>query len=176
MEANARLQVEHTVTEEVTGIDLVQSQIRVADGESLAELGLLQANIPDPKGFAVQLRINMETMSADGTVKPAGGRLSKFEVPTGPGLRTDTCGYAGYVTNPNYDSLLAKLVVSSNQDFAATLRRCRRALADFHIDGVATNIEFLSSATGPGCLADRPPNHRLCGCPPCGTCCSAGRR
>lgn len=148
MEANARLQVEHTVTEEVTGIDLVQSQIRIADGESLADLGLLQANVPDPKGFAVQLRVNMETMTADGTVKPAGGRLSKFEVPTGPGLRTDTCGYAGYVTNPNYDSLLAKLIVSSKQDFAATVRRSQRALADFHVDGVATNIEFLQQLLG----------------------------
>lgn len=145
MEANARLQVEHTVTEEVTGIDLVQAQIRVAAGASLKDVRLDQASVPVPQGFAIQLRVNMETMSADGTVKPSGGRLSKFEVPTGPGLRTDTCGYAGYVTNPNYDSLLAKVIVSSKQDFAATVRRAQRALADFQVDGVATNVDFLQA-------------------------------
>ena len=145
MEANARLQVEHTVTEEVTGIDLVQAQIRVAAGASLKDVHLDQADVPEPLGYAVQLRVNMETMSSDGTVKPAGGRLSKFEVPTGPGLRTDTCGYAGYVTNPNYDSLLAKVIVSSKQDFAVTVRRAQRALAEFHVDGVATNVDFLQA-------------------------------
>ncbi|XOV84866.1 MAG: carboxyl transferase domain-containing protein [bacterium] len=145
MEANARLQVEHTVTEEVTGIDLVQAQIRLAAGASLADVHLAQASVPAPQGFAIQLRVNMETMNADGTVKPSGGRLSKFEVPTGPGLRTDTCGYAGYVTNPNYDSLLAKVIVSSRQDFPSTVRRAQRALTEFHVDGVATNVEFLQA-------------------------------
>jgi len=144
MEANARLQVEHTVTEEVTGVDLVQAQIRVADGASLADLGLQQADVPAPRGYAIQLRVNMETMDAAGNVKPAGGRLGRFEVPTGPGLRTDTYGYSGYTTNPNYDSLLAKLIVScSSFDFADCVRRADRALTDFAIEGVATNLEFL---------------------------------
>ena len=145
MEANARLQVEHTVTEEVTGVDLVQAQIRVADGASLSDLGLLQANVPAPRGYAIQLRVNMEIMDSAGNVKPAGGRLSRFEVPTGPGLRTDTYGYSGYTTNPNYDSLLAKLIVSSpSGDFASTARRAARALDDFEIEGVATNLDFLA--------------------------------
>ena len=144
MEANARLQVEHTVTEAVTGIDLVQAQIQVADGVMLSELHLAQADIPKPRGFALQLRVNMESMDADGGVKPAGGRLQTFEVPTGPGLRTDTCGYSGYVTNPNYDSLLAKLIVANaSGEFADVLRRARRALQDFTIQGVATNLAFL---------------------------------
>ena len=144
MEANARLQVEHTVTEEVTGIDLVQAQIRLADGATLSDLGLSQEQIPPTRGYAIQLRVNMETIAADGTVKPAGGRITKFEVPTGPGLRTDTYGYSGYVTNPNYDSLLAKLIVSSSgADFGDAVRRAKRALREFDVQGVATNIEFL---------------------------------
>ncbi len=144
MEANARLQVEHTVTEEVTGIDLVQAQLRVAAGASLRDLGLLQADVPAPRGHAIQLRVNMETMDADGNVKPTGGRLARFEVPTGPGLRTDTYGYSGYTTNPNYDSLLAKLIVSSpSTQFADCVRRAQRALNDFAIEGVSTNLDFL---------------------------------
>ena len=77
IEANARLQVEHTVTEEVTGIDLVQSQIRIAQGHTLADLGLSQSNIPAPRGYAMQLRINMETIAADGQVKPSGGQAKR---------------------------------------------------------------------------------------------------
>ncbi len=144
MEANARLQVEHTVTEEVTGIDLVQAQIKLAAGATLSDLGLSQAQIPLPRGYAIQLRVNMETIAADGSVKPAGGRLAKFEVPTGPGVRTDTYGYSGYTTNPNYDSLLAKLIVSSpDAEFRNAVRRAERALGEFDVQGVATNIEFL---------------------------------
>ncbi|MCY3795533.1 MAG: carbamoyl-phosphate synthase large subunit, partial [Gammaproteobacteria bacterium] len=93
IEANARLQVEHTVTEEVTGIDLVRAQLQIADGATLAELGLQQASIPVPQGFAIQARINMETLGEDGSIKPAGGTLNLFELPTGPGLRTDSFGY-----------------------------------------------------------------------------------
>ena len=146
IEANARLQVEHTVTEEVTGIDLVQAQLRIADGARLADLGLLQDAIPNPRGFAIQLRVNAETMTAAGEVKPAGGRLSKFEAPTGPGLRTDTYAYGGYLTNPNYDSLLAKLICSSSSDdYADTVRRAQRALKDVVIEGVATNQSFLQA-------------------------------
>lgn len=149
MEANARLQVEHTVTEEVTGVDLVQAQIRVADGASLADLDLQQADVPAPRGYAVQLRVNMESIDADGNIKPAGGRLSRFEVPTGPGLRTDTYGYTGYTTNPNYDSLLAKLIVSSpSAKFGDCVRRAHRALSDFAIEGVATNLDFLQRLIG----------------------------
>ncbi len=144
MEANARLQVEHTVTEAVTGVDLVQAQLQLCDGATLGDVGLAQAQVPAPRGFAVQLRVNMETVQADGTVKPGGGRLKTFNVPSGPGLRVDTYGYAGYTTSPHYDSLLAKLIVNG-PTAEASLRRAARALRDFDIDGVPTNKAFLDA-------------------------------
>ncbi|AFK56195.1 acetyl-CoA carboxylase family protein [Tistrella mobilis] len=146
MEANPRLQVEHTVTEEVTGVDLVQTQIGLAAGLSLAELGLRDGRLPEPEGVAVQLRINMEKIGADAVAVPAGGVISAFEVPGGRGVRVETFGYAGYATSPHYDSLLAKLIVhvpGNRLDLA--LDRARRALAEFRIEGVATNIGFLQS-------------------------------
>ncbi|HMI00169.1 MAG TPA: biotin carboxylase N-terminal domain-containing protein, partial [Bradyrhizobium sp.] len=93
IEANPRLQVEHTVTEEVLGVDLVKSQIAVASGATLASLGLAQAVVPVPRGYAVQLRINMEVMDAKGLTKPTGGTLEVFDPPSGPGVRVDTFGY-----------------------------------------------------------------------------------
>lgn len=146
IEANARLQVEHTVTEEVTDIDIVQTQLHLAAGRSLAELGLRQADIPAPRGFAMQVRVNMETLGADGAVRPAGGTLSAFEVPSGPGLRTDTFGYVGYRTSPSFDSLLAKLIGHTRSNsFSDVIARTYRALCEFKIEGVATNIGFLQS-------------------------------
>ena len=115
IEANARLQVEHTVTEAVTGVDLVQTQICLAAGESLQALGLETAGIDKPRGYAIQTRINMETLTADGSIRPAGGTLSAYEVPGGTGVRTDGFGYSGYETNPSFDSLLAKLIVYTPQ-------------------------------------------------------------
>ena len=146
IEANPRLQVEHTVTEEVTGIDLVQTQIEIASGKTLKELGLTQNAIPSPRGYAIQLRVNMETMDAEGNAKPAGGIISAFEPPAGPGLRVDTFGYAGYRTSPNFDSLLAKVIVHSrSSNFADAVRAASRALSEFRIEGVATNISFLQN-------------------------------
>ncbi|WP_339832850.1 carboxyl transferase domain-containing protein [uncultured Parvibaculum sp.] len=143
MEANPRLQVEHTVTEEVTGIDLVKTQLRLAAGATLAGLGLRQADIPAPRGHAIELRINMETMTADGAAKPAGGTITAFEPPSGPGIRIDSFGYAGYRTSPNYDSLLAKLIAHSpSPDYADAAARAYRALCEFRLEGVATNIAF----------------------------------
>jgi len=144
IEANPRLQVEHTVTEEVMGIDLVRIQLQLASGRSLAELGLRQVDIPTPRGFAVQVRINTETMGADGSARPSGGTLVSFEVPSGHGVRTDTCGYVGYQTNPNFDSLLAKLIgYSTSPRFADAVARTARALGELKIEGVRTNIPFL---------------------------------
>ena len=144
IEANARLQVEHTVTEEVTGIDLVRAQLEIADGRTLAELGLRQAGIPAPQGFAIQARINMETLGEDGSVKPASGALRLFELPTGPGARADSFGYTGYAASPAFDSLLAKLVVHARQGgYAAAVRKGYRALCETRIEGVATNLGFL---------------------------------
>ncbi|MFI5319798.1 MAG: carboxyl transferase domain-containing protein [Myxococcota bacterium] len=144
IEANARLQVEHTVTEAVTGIDLVRAQLEIARGATLAQLGLAQAQIPAPRGHAIQLRICTETISSDGGVKPAGGTLAAFDPPSGPGVRVDHHGYAGYTTNPRYDSLLAKLIVHApSAPFADAIARADRALAELRVEGVATNAAFL---------------------------------
>ena len=146
IEANPRLQVEHTVTEAVTGLDLVELQLRLAEGATLAELGLASGAGPAPRGMAMQLRINVETMQPDGAARPGGGVLTTFEPPSGPDIRVDGYGYAGYATNPNYDSLLAKLIV-----FARTGRvedvtaKGYRALCEFNIVGVPTNIAFLQA-------------------------------
>jgi len=144
IEANARLQVEHTVTEEVTGVDLVQAQLQLASGRPLTDLHLQQADTPTPRGFALQVRVNMETMNSDGSVRPAGGTLSAFEPPSGPGVRVDSFGYVGYRTSPNFDSLLAKLICHSrSSDFSDVVKKTYRALCEFKIEGVATNIPFL---------------------------------
>jgi acetyl/propionyl-CoA carboxylase alpha subunit/acetyl-CoA carboxylase carboxyltransferase component len=144
IEANPRLQVEHTVTEAVTGVDLVRTQLELAAGRTLAELGLGLASLPEPRGCALQLRVNMETLDASGAARPSGGVLSVFEVPTGPGVRVDTFGYAGYATSASFDALLAKLIVhSSAGGLQTTLARARRALGEFRIQGVATNLGFL---------------------------------
>jgi acetyl/propionyl-CoA carboxylase alpha subunit/acetyl-CoA carboxylase carboxyltransferase component len=146
IEANARLQVEHTVTEEVTGVDLVQAQLRIAGGATLAELHLTQDTAPHPRGYAVQCRVNTETMTGEGTARPTGGALTAFEVPSGPGIRTDTYGYAGYATSPSFDSLLAKVVAHSpSPAYADAVGRARRALAEFRVEGVTTNIGFLQA-------------------------------
>ena len=146
IEANPRLQVEHTVTEEITGVDLVQTQLRIAAGASLVELGLSPSQVPAPLGMAIQLRINMETLTAQGTAKPAGGILSAFEPPLGPGVRVDTFGYAGYRTSPRYDSLLAKLIVHVRSGgLVEVAAKAYRALCEFRIEGVATNLPALQN-------------------------------
>jgi acetyl/propionyl-CoA carboxylase alpha subunit/acetyl-CoA carboxylase carboxyltransferase component len=139
IEANPRLQVEHTVTEEVWGVDLVKAQLLLAGGAALAETGVKETS---PRGNAIQLRVNMETMTADGSAKPGGGTLSVFEPPSGPGVRVDTYGYAGYRTNPNFDSLVAKVIVHG-ASFEEALARGERALAAFRLEGAPSNIAFL---------------------------------
>ncbi|MBP6545582.1 MAG: carbamoyl-phosphate synthase large subunit [Phenylobacterium sp.] len=146
IEANPRLQVEHTVTEEVLGLDLVALQIEVARGRSLADLNLTQTQVPAPRGTAVQARVNLETMSADGSARPAGGVLSAFEPPSGPGVRVDGFGYAGYRTSARYDSLLAKLIVHAGSGgLPVAVAKAHRALSEFKIAGAPTNIGFLQS-------------------------------
>jgi acetyl-CoA carboxylase carboxyltransferase component/biotin carboxyl carrier protein len=140
IEANARLQVEHTITEEVTGLDLVATQIRLAAGESLAELGLTAT--PPAQGFAIQARVNLETLAADGGAQPSGGVLTAYEPPSGPGVRVDGYGYAGYAASPNFDSLLAK-VIGRGASLQAAAARTARALAEFRIEGVETNAGVL---------------------------------
>ncbi|MCX4830831.1 ATP-grasp domain-containing protein [Streptomyces sp. NBC_01016] len=144
MEANPRLQVEHTVTEEVTGVDLVATQLRIAAGETLADLGLA-GEPPAPRGFAVQLRVNAEVTGPDGAVRPSAGRLARLDVPTGPGVRVDTAARTGTELGTRYDSLLAKVVVHAPAgDFAAACVRARRALDEFTVEGVRTGIPFLA--------------------------------
>jgi acetyl-CoA carboxylase carboxyltransferase component/acetyl/propionyl-CoA carboxylase alpha subunit len=146
IEANPRLQAGHTVTEEVSGVDLVKAQLRLAGGASLKEVRLEQVDISEPRGFAIQLRINPESIGADGTPRPATGTLTAFEAPSGPGIRVDTAGYSGYATNPSFDSILAKLIAHSpSSDYGDVVRRAYRALCEFRIEGVATNIEFLQN-------------------------------
>ncbi|AFM39498.1 pyruvate carboxylase [Desulfosporosinus acidiphilus SJ4] len=143
MEANPRLQVEHTVTEEVTGIDLVRAQIEIAGGKSLSEIGLKEHEV-SPKGYAIQLRINTETIDDVGSAQPMGGTIRVYEVPAGPGIRIDGYGYSGYAINPAFDSLLAKLIVTSRSSrFEDVIIKARRILQEFRIEGVATNIPFL---------------------------------
>ena len=142
IETNARLQVEHTVTEEVTGVDLVETQLQIAGGASLAELGLIEP--PTPQGFAVQARVNMEKMNADGTVLPTSGTLQAYDIPSGPGVRTDGFGYTGYATSTFFDSLLAK-VIAKAPTIESAGAKCARALAEFRIEGLETNIPTLQN-------------------------------
>ena len=144
IETNPRIQVEHTITEAITGLDLVELQLRIAAGEMLAALGLTQSTVPKPNGYAIQARINTETLSEQGELVPTGGTLQQLHLPSGPGVRVDTYAYTGYRTNPNFDSLLAKLIVHSRQeDLAYLFKATDRALSEAHFDGVETNTSFL---------------------------------
>jgi acetyl/propionyl-CoA carboxylase alpha subunit/acetyl-CoA carboxylase carboxyltransferase component len=150
IETNPRLQVEHTVTEAITGLDLVKLQIQLAGGYSLAELES-QELTHSPRGLAMQARINMETMASDGTARPSGGVLSVFEPPAGPGIRVDTFGYSGFAPSLRFDSLLAKLIVHSvDVDFDSLVRKTYRALCEFRIEGVPTNLGFLQNLLASG--------------------------
>lgn len=157
LEVNPRLQVEHTVTEMVSGVDLVQLQLQLAAGGSLADVGLSPDTVPGPRGLAVQVRINMETPLADGSVRPSTGTLTRFEPPVGPGVRVDTHGVAGYQPSAAFDSLLAKVIVhTATMDLPMALEKAARALAAFRIDGLTTNRSFLQQLLRhPDVRADR---------------------
>ncbi|MDH4075772.1 MAG: ATP-grasp domain-containing protein, partial [Acidimicrobiia bacterium] len=136
IECNPRIQVEHTITEQVTGVDLVEAQFQVAAGASLASLGLgTQSAVPAPRGFAVQARV----------VARGAGTITAYKEPAGPGVRVDACGYAGYTPAPQFDPLLAKVIGSSGSagTLVSALERTGRALAEFHIDGLPTNLAEL---------------------------------
>ncbi len=146
IEANARLQVEHTVTEEVLGLDLVRAQIEIASGEQLGELKLRQDDVPPPNGFAIQARVNLETVTPQGEVRPGAGLLHAFAPPTGPGLRTDTYGQVGYATSPHFDSLVAKLIAHvPGGGYGQALARLRRGLDEFILEGAPSNLGFLKA-------------------------------
>ena len=139
IEMNPRIQVEHTVTEEVTGIDLVLSQLRIAGGETLADLGIEQEGISVQRS-AIQCRLTTEDPADE--FRPATGTIVVYRSPGGPGVRLDGATYAGADVTPFYDSLLVKLT-ASGADFTSAARRARRALSEFQVRGVATNISFL---------------------------------
>ncbi|MGB7317578.1 MAG: carboxyl transferase domain-containing protein [Planktotalea sp.] len=148
IETNPRIQVEHTITEEITGFDLVELQLKLAAGATLADLALDKPPAP-PVGISVQARINTEKLEADGSFTPTGGRLDSFHASSGPGVRIDTYAYAGYSTNPNFDSMLAKLVVHEKSgDLGRLFAKTERALSEFQIGGVDTNISFLRGLFG----------------------------
>lgn len=143
MEVNPRIQVEHTVTEMLSGVDLVRVQIQIASGMTLDEAGLGRP-VTHLAGFAIQARVNAEQCLADGSVRPAAGRLARFDVPVGPGIRVDTAGYAGYSPSARFDSLLAKLIVHSRSErFEDAAIKASRALRSFNIGGIQTNIDLL---------------------------------
>jgi acetyl/propionyl-CoA carboxylase alpha subunit/acetyl-CoA carboxylase carboxyltransferase component len=148
IECNPRIQVEHTVTEEVTGVDLVEAQFRIAAGATLSDLGLTdQSAVPPPRRYAVQARVTLR----------GAGTLGAYREPSGPGVRVDGCGYLGYAPPPQFDPLLAKVIGSAGgfaapagpgaagaePAYSAALDRTLRALDEFHIAGVATNLADL---------------------------------
>lgn len=136
MEVNTRIQVEHPVSEEITRFDLVSEQLRVAFGH---QLSLKQSEIQF-SGHAIECRITAEDSRDD--FMPTPGQITRFVVPDGAGIRVDTHCFQGYSITPYYDSLLAKLIVTGdNRDSALSL--LKTALADFHIEGVKSNIPFL---------------------------------
>jgi pyruvate carboxylase len=140
IEMNPRIQVEHTVTEEITEVDLVQSQMRIAAGESLVDLGLTQDKI-EMHGFAIQCRITTEDPSAG--FRPDTGKITTYRSPGGAGIRLDGGTTAtGSEVSPYFDSLLVKLI-TRGRDLPAAVSRASRALAEFRIRGVSTNIAFL---------------------------------
>lgn len=136
IECNARIQVEHTVTEQVTGVDIVEAQFRIASGATLASLGLgEQQSVGVPRGFAVQARV----------VALGGGTITAYKEPSGPGVRVDACAYLGYSPPSQFDPLLAKVIClsSSSASFASAVERTLRALDEFHITGLPTNLPQL---------------------------------
>src|SRR5690625_1910658 len=136
IEMNPRIQVEHTVTEEITDVDLVAAQMRIASGESLADMGLTQDRIV-PRGAALQCRITTEDPTNG--FRPDTGRISAYRSPGGAGVRLDGGASVGAEVRPQCESMLVKLM-SRGRDFATAVARARRALAEFRIRGVATNV------------------------------------
>ncbi|NBR23530.1 MAG: pyruvate carboxylase [Micrococcales bacterium] len=146
IEMNPRIQVEHTVTEEITGVDLVQSQMLIASGSTLEELSLTQDKI-EMNGFAIQCRITTEDPTAG--FRPDTGKISTYRSPGGAGIRLDGGTVStGSEISPHFDSLLVKLI-TRGRDLKTAVNRAERALAEFRIRGVSTNIAFLQ-----GVLAD----------------------
>ncbi len=136
LEMNTRIQVEHPVTEIVTGIDLIKEQIRLAAGEKLG----YDKNDVKILGHAIEVRINAEDPARN--FAPSPGKITSMILPGGPGVRVDTHVYAGYTVPTNYDSLLGKLIVGSTRGREAAIMRMQRALKEFKVEGIKTTIPF----------------------------------
>jgi len=134
MEINARIQVEHPITEMVYGIDLIKEQIKIAAGQKLS----VSPKAVKPKGHSIECRINAENPA---TLAPSSGKITTFILPTGPDVRIDTAAYQGFEVTPYYDSLLAKLIVWG-KNRKTSLRRMNRALQFFIIEGIESNISL----------------------------------
>ncbi|GAB3969244.1 biotin carboxylase N-terminal domain-containing protein [Actinoallomurus acanthiterrae] len=147
LEVNTRLQVEHPVSEEVTGLDLVREQLRVAAGE---ELGY---DDPPVRGHAIEFRINAEDPGRNFLPQP--GLVTRWVPPSGPGVRVDSGATEGSTVPREFDSMLAKLIVSG-RDRAQALERARRALAEFEVDGLATVLPFHRAVAGEPAFTDAP--------------------
>lgn len=157
IEANPRLQVEHTVSEQITGIDLVETQLRLAMGETLETLELPERRPERPQGLAIQCRINAEQITPDGTVLPTAGTLKVLDLPGGPGVRVDTSARIGDQINPAFDTLLAKVITTeARPDYEAALQRAHNALSEIRIAGCHSNISFLQALlTSPAVVANQ---------------------
>jgi acetyl-CoA carboxylase carboxyltransferase component/biotin carboxyl carrier protein len=133
IECNPRIQVEHTITEQVMGVDLIEAQFRIAAGASLGDLGLAdQDQLGSPRGYAIQARV----------VVQGAGVITAYKEPSGAGVRVDGNGYSGYQPPPQFDPLLAKVICTAG-DYPAALARTRQALAEYQVAGLATNILLL---------------------------------
>ena len=135
MEMNTRLQVEHPITEQITGLDIVQEQIKIAAGEAL----VLNQDQIVANGYAIEFRVNAEDPQND--FLPSFGRITRYYAPGGPGVRTDSAIYTGYTIPPDYDSLCAKLTVWA-LDWPAVINRARRALEEMRLFGIKTTIPY----------------------------------
>ena len=136
MEMNTRVQVEHPVTEQITGVDIIKEQLRIASGEPMScadEAPFV------PNGHAIEFRINAE--DPENGFRPCPGTITRFDVPGGPGVRVEAYVQSGSVISPFYDSMVAKLIVWG-RDRDEALARGRRALSEFNIEGIATTIPF----------------------------------
>ena len=136
MEMNTRIQVEHPVTEMVTGVDIVKEQIKIASGEALS---FAQKDIVQ-RGHAIECRINAE--NPEKNFRPCPGKITELNLPGGNGVRVDTAVYTGYTIPPVYDSMIAKIIVHA-EDRNAAIAKMKRALEECVIEGIDTNIDFL---------------------------------
>ena len=140
IECNPRIQVEHTITEEISGVDLVATQFQIASGSSLNEIGIMQPRVEEPSVFSVQARV----------VAGSAGQISAYREPSGPGVRVDASAYSGYEVSSSFDPLIGKVIGTSKAGYEAALKRVSGALAEYQISGISTNINNLRAALSHG--------------------------